>query len=71
MSKPISVTIEEARQNIVKCINEQNLHPSILEPIMKDIYEQVKLASVHTYEKEKQAWENRDKSEEFFDKEEE
>ena len=71
MDKPISVTIAEAKENIVKCINEQKLHPAILEPIMKDIYEQVRLNLEQTYRAEKQTWENRDKKDEFFVKEEE
>lgn len=57
MDKPLSVRINEAKQNIVDCINEQHLHVSILEPIVKEIYEQVHMLAQQQYEVEKKQWE--------------
>ena len=38
MGKPISIIIREAKETILEAINKCNLHPSILEFIIKDIY---------------------------------
>lgn len=38
MDKPISMIIQESKDMIVETINKCNLHPSILELIVKDIY---------------------------------
>lgn len=64
MDKPISVQINEAKQNIVDCINEQHLHVSILEPIMKEIYEQVHMLAQQQYEVEKKQWEEQEEQKE-------
>lgn len=52
MDKPISVQINEARDKIVNCINELNLHPSILMPIIKDVYSEIQKIEVQTEQKE-------------------
>ena len=57
MDKPISMQVNEARDSIIKIINELNLHPIILEPIIKEIYEQVRIATVQMAEKEKAEYE--------------
>ena len=41
MNKPISMLINEAKINITKVINESGLPPCLIQPIIKDIYEQV------------------------------
>ena len=41
MNKPISMLINEAKINITKVINESSLPPCLIQPIIKDIYEQV------------------------------
>lgn len=64
MDKPISVQINEAKQNIVDCINEQHLHVSILEPIVKEIYEQVHMLAQQQYEVEKKQWEEQEEQKE-------
>lgn len=44
--KPIAVAAAEAKHTIIKCINdliqENNLPFFVLEPIMKDLYEEVR-----------------------------
>lgn len=58
MEKPISLIIEEAKTDIVNAVNNTNLHPSILLPIIKDIYEEVLHTAQLQYEKEKQEYES-------------
>lgn len=41
MNKPISMLINEAKVNIIKAINESELPPCLIQPIIKDVYEQV------------------------------
>ena len=41
MNKPISMLINEAKVNIIKAINESGLPPCLIQPIIKDVYEQV------------------------------
>ncbi len=41
MNKPISILINEAKINITKAINESGLPPCLIQPIIKDVYEQV------------------------------
>ena len=38
MEKPLSVLIRETRTNISNVVNESNLPPDILVPIVKDLY---------------------------------
>lgn len=38
MEKPLSVLIRETRTNISNIVNESNLPPDILVPIVKDLY---------------------------------
>ena len=38
INKPISLIIEEAKQSIIGVINEANLHPTLLEMVLRDIY---------------------------------
>lgn len=41
MEKPVSVIISEAKKEIVDVINNVQIHPAILEMIMKDLYREV------------------------------
>ena len=38
INKPISLIIEDAKQSIINVINEVNLHPTLLEMILRDVY---------------------------------
>lgn len=42
MEKTTSIIIEEAKCAIADVINAQNLHPAILELVLKDLYNQAK-----------------------------
>lgn len=45
MNKPISLAIKEFRGKIVSAINESQLPPSLLEPILNAVYLQVAAAA--------------------------
>ena len=38
INKPISLIIEDAKQSIIGVINEVNLHPTLLEMVLRDVY---------------------------------
>lgn len=38
MEKPISMVIEETKTSIINIINKSQLHPSIIELMLKEIY---------------------------------
>ena len=42
MEKPVSLIMEEAENTIVDAINSVQLHPTLLEMIMKNLYLEVK-----------------------------
>ncbi len=50
MSKPISISIKELREKVVGAINESQLPPSILEPVLNAIYQQVVIAAQNEVE---------------------
>ena len=45
MNKPISMAINETKTNLLQVCNQSGLHPSILELIVKDLYDTVKYVS--------------------------
>ena len=54
MNKPFSLIIEETKQELIDVINNSNLHPSIMEMIVKDIYLEVNRLNVETIKNEKE-----------------
>lgn len=68
MEKPISLIIRESKQNIVDCINSQNLNIEILDMIMKDLYSEIHELAEQQYQKDRAEYESQniseDKSEE-------
>lgn len=56
MDKPVSIIMEEAKQAIVKTINEQNISPSIMVYIIKEIYEATMNAQRQEYEQDRASW---------------
>lgn len=57
MQKPTSMIVKETKEKIVNDLNESKLPMFVLEPIIKDIYEQIVQAKNQEYEMEKQAYE--------------
>lgn len=45
MDKPLSIILQETKESIIKIINESNLNPCLIRPIIKDIYFEVEQAS--------------------------
>ena len=43
MNKPANLIVEETKANIVKIINESGLPPFLIEPIIKDLYNQINM----------------------------
>lgn len=41
--KPLSLILKECRENIESAINASNLPPYLLEPVLKDYYNQVSI----------------------------
>ena len=58
MTKPANLIIEETKENLVKVINESGLPPFLLEPILKDLYNQISILKQQELEKSKQEYEN-------------
>ena len=56
--KPISLLIEETKQSLLYICNESNLHPSILELIVKDLYNEVVQVKNLQVKKEKEIFDN-------------
>ena len=58
MNKPANLIIEETKEKIVKVINESGLPPFLLEPILKNLYDQISILKQQELEKSKQEYEN-------------
>lgn len=41
MNKPLNLMIEDVKEELVQAINNTNLPPFLLEPIVKDIYNEI------------------------------
>lgn len=54
MKKPFSLMVQETKQELVDIINKSNLHPSVIEMIVKDIYWEVNRLNIETLKKEKE-----------------
>ena len=63
MNKPANLIVEETKANIVKIINESGLPPFLIEPIIKDLYNQINILKKKELAKSKQEYEDRLKQE--------
>jgi len=57
MEKPISMRIQEFKNSLVDLVNNSGLIPVIIEPIIKEIYMEVKTLGQQQFEKEKLEYE--------------
>jgi hypothetical protein len=57
INKPLSMVLQESKENLIKVINGLNLHPSILELLIKDIYNEVRIQTLATENYEKLEYE--------------
>ena len=53
MNKPISVKIEETKKSIADTLNESQLHPYIMDSLMRELYEEVHSLYIRTVQVEK------------------
>lgn len=60
MDKPVSVMIEDAKWDIIACVNRQNINPSIMRYILKEVLDMVVQAGLMEYEKDREAFEKKD-----------
>lgn len=58
MNKPANLIVEETKANIVKIINESGLPPFLIEPIIKDLYNQINILKKKELAKSKQEYED-------------
>lgn len=63
MNKPADLIVEETKESIVKIVNESGLPPFLLEPILKEIYNQVNILKQQELEQSKKQYENSLKNE--------
>ena len=52
MDKPISIKIEETKKSIADTLNESQLHPYIMDSLMRDLYEEVHSLYIRTVQTE-------------------
>ena len=52
MDKPIGIKIEETKKIIADTLNESKLHPSIMDSIMRELYEEVHSLYIRTVQTE-------------------
>ena len=52
MDKPISIKIEETKKSIADTLNESQLHPYIMDSIMRELYEEEHSLYIRTVQAE-------------------
>lgn len=57
ISKPISLILEDAKQAIVNTINQVNLHPTLLEMVLREVYNEANELAKSQYNREKAEYE--------------
>lgn len=58
MEKPISMILSESKQTIINAVTSTNLHPALLELIIKDIYNEVRERANYQYEFDKKEYDS-------------
>jgi hypothetical protein len=56
MDKPLSLRIEETKQTLVNTINSSQLHPYILDSIVKDLYNEIHILYMNQSKQEIEAY---------------
>lgn len=57
INKPLSLIMEESKRIIIDAINQANLHPTLLELVIKDIYNEVQYNAQAFAERERNEYE--------------
>lgn len=63
MDKPISIILEELKQEIADSINKSQLPLAIVEPIMKDLCNEITIMARQQLTKDKEEYEKNQKEE--------
>lgn len=58
MDKPISLIIRDLQESIIKAVNDSGLPPSIIEPILGAIYQQIVAAKTAELKKAEEEIQN-------------
>lgn len=58
MEKPISLIIDETRRSLISTCNNSGLPTFILEPMIKDIYQEIKLLSNEQLKRDTEEYNN-------------
>ena len=56
MDKPLSLKIEETKSALVNAINNSQLHPYILDSIVKDLYNEIHILYMNQSKQEIEAY---------------
>lgn len=59
MEKPITIIIQETKDQLIGIINASNLPPVILEPVVRDIYNEINTLTKMQYEKDLKEYHNK------------
>lgn len=59
VQKPMSVAIADLKDNLINVVNNSMLPPYIVEPLLKEVYMEVKSLSKAQYEKDKLDYERK------------
>lgn len=55
MDKPVSIRIEDAKRDLIACVNRQNINPSIMRYILREVMDIVVQASQMEYERDRES----------------
>ena len=56
MKKPITILYEEFKQDLINLVNNSGLPPFVVEPVIKEVYLEVKQSAKQQYEKDIQEY---------------
>lgn len=56
MEKPLSIRIVEVKNEIANILNNSKLNATILEPVVKEIHEELIKVKIEEYQRDKEAW---------------
>lgn len=68
MNKPITIIYEEFKKNLTDTINNSGLPPFVIEPVLSDYLNEIRMLIKKQYEMDKNAYEEYLKSTEFDNK---
>lgn len=58
-NKPVSIILDEFRNDIANIVNNSGLHPCIIEPVFKDLYNEINILAKKQLELDKEQYEEK------------